>query len=723
MTVAVDELLSALNPRQREAVVKSHGPLLVLAGAGSGKTRVITYRIAYLLAAEGVAPEEILAVTFTNKAAGEMKRRIAALLPAAVRVPSYLGTFHSICARMLRRDGPRIGIRSDFAIFDSADSIALLREAMRELGIPEERRSAREFHAAISAAKNRSRMDGDSALDEIALRLFSAYQSKLRRANGLDFDDLLTEAVRLLESDPAYLDRAQDRHRFILVDEYQDTNFPQYRIVQLLASRERNLCVVGDDDQSIYAFRGADVGNILRFERDYPEAQVVILEQNYRSTQNILDGASSVILNNPRRRPKILITDRGAGERVVWRKTTDEEGEARSVCAALLEERRRGRSLSDCAVLYRTHAQSRPIEEALRRQTLPYLLVGGVRFYERKEVKDLLSYLRLVRNRADDWAFVRAIGVPPRGFGGTSASRLSALAAEQRISLFEAARGLEQESVRFPAPARRGLQDFIDLIEGVAANEKEGPSRLLRRLIEAAGFIEMLKKDQSSEAEERVANVWELVAAAQEAEEAGNGLSEFLDGVALLSEADEVPPAREGGEAPPDGGKVVLMTLHCAKGLEFGAVLMPGMEEGLFPHSRSLTDSKEMEEERRLCYVGMTRAKERLILFSAQARRLYGSVRFASPSRFLAEIPPTVLEVCEEPAESRVWPLPLFGSRREGREDPQFPRGLLLRHPLWGVGRVESAEGRGEEKRVTVVFPIVGRKKLAVKFAQLERME
>lgn len=684
------DYLAALNTQQFQAVSTTEGPLLILAGAGSGKTRVITYRIAYLIEEKGVEPQGILSVTFTNKAADEMKERVAGLLGQRAR-GLWIGTFHAICVRILRQDIARVGRRGDFIIYDAADQRALVKDCMEELGINQEMYEPKAVARGISSLKNTLRepdaLQEDFGLDAKIARVYRLYQEKLKRLNALDFDDLLVETIRLCETVPDALSSYQESFRYIMVDEYQDTNHAQYRLIRLLSRGHRNICVVGDDDQGIYGFRGADVTNILEFEKDYPDAVVVTLSQNYRSTQTILTAASAIIQKNGRRRPKTLWTRNPQGMKVVLCQAPDEEKEAEEVFQAIERLRQRGgRDYGDVCILYRTHAQSRALEEAARRHGIPYLLVGSVRFYERKEIKDVLAYLRVLVAPDDTVSFQRIVNVPPRGIGEETTKKAEALAVEKGISLEEA---LSRCAGGLPPTQRKAVEAFLGVLCDLREKSRSASgglrtSELVALLLEKTGYQEALKKRPLPEAEERMGNLQELISAVEAFE---GDLPQFLDRVALFSDQDDL---KEGT------GAVTLMTLHCAKGLEFPVVFITGMEEGLFPHASALTNGKEMEEERRLCYVGMTRAREHLFLFSAERRRLYGSLRWNGPSRFLDEVPQDLVE-----------------------ENGVFSVGSSVIHPLWGKGVVMAAEGSGKGGRVTVSFPSVGTKKLAVKYARL----
>jgi DNA helicase-2/ATP-dependent DNA helicase PcrA len=723
---AASPLLAGLNPQQREAVLAAEGPVLILAGAGSGKTRVITTRIAHLVLERGVLPDSILAVTFTNKAAGEMRERAQAMLGGRA-LGAWIATFHSFCVRLLRREATAAGLRRDFLIYDEADQLAVVRQALRELDVSERLHPPRRVLSRISAAKNRPRRaraeapapeDGAFAAS-LHERIAARYAELLGRAAALDFDDLLLRAVALLAGDEAVRGAWQRRFRYLLVDEYQDTNRAQYELVRLLAGSSGNLTVVGDEDQSIYSWRGADLQNILDFEGDFPGARVLRLEQNYRSTQAILDAASALVAHNVQRKGKTLRAVNPRGEPVRLHQATDEYEEAAWVVDRVATLRGAGRA----AVLYRVNAQSRLFEEALLRLRVPYVVVGGVGFYERKEVKDLLAYLRLAVNPDDPVALRRVVNVPPRGIGERTLQEVERLAAERGVSPW-AAIGVAIDEARLPARASQPLARFRELLALLRAEaDRLGPRALLERILAASGYSASLAQEDSHESEERLANLAELLAAAAdyEAREAAPTVPGFLDRVSLLSELDVAK-----GDAP-----VVLMTLHAAKGLEFELVCLSGMEEGLVPHSRSLESLESLEEERRLCYVGMTRARERLLLSWAQSRQVFGQRRLSQPSRFLDEIPAQGVVRSGEPrwtSRPATAGAPLFPVRREARGEGAVPAagvdelrpGRRVRHPLFGVGTVLRCEGHGEDMKLTVAFPGAGAKRLVARYAGLE---
>ena len=748
------DLLSGLNAEQRDAVLKTEGPLLILAGAGSGKTRVIAHRIAYLVSEGFSDPDRILAVTFTNKAAAEMRSRVEALLGTDCR-SMWISTFHALCARLLRREAPHIGLSRDFVIYDSSDQLTLMKHVLREAGL-DGTLQPRVVLSRISHAKNRMEAAEGipgawSSRDEQVTKLFESYSKALREANALDFDDLLLKTVELFENSPSVRERYATKFRYVMVDEYQDTNRPQYLLVRHLASHH-NLCVVGDPDQSIYKWRGADLRNILDFEHDFPEVTTVRLERNYRSTQVILDAASAVISNNRNRKEKRLYTDRQGGAKIHYYRAGDDLDEAefvaRSSRTALHDDPE-----NSVAILYRTNAQSRTIEDALRRAGTPYRIIGNVRFYERKEIKDALAYLKLILNPHDDVSFRRVVNVPARGIGkgvmealeaiplpageATSAPLLSDLDPRVRNdSLWtRLLHGIDRRLL--PNRSLAALTAFRDLLVNLTTMAATEPISLaLGKVLDRSGYLQDLRDERSEEAEGRIENLLELVSAAREYESRTPepGLGGFVDQLSLLSDADE--------EAGSKNARVVMLTMHSAKGLEFPIVIISGLEEGLFPHSRSSDDDVELEEERRLCYVGITRAQRRLVLTSAARRRVFGDYQSTEPSRFVREIP---AELIEEVPSSFVIPQPSFsqfgGARRSGgsyrgrvREEPvayayededqsvpgDMKQGARVRHPKFGVGTIVSVEPRDDDTKLVVRFLSVGQKTLMARFAKLE---
>jgi DNA helicase-2/ATP-dependent DNA helicase PcrA len=742
------KLIHNLNPHQKEAVLHGEGPLLILAGAGSGKTRVIVHRIVHLIRKQRVSPRNILAVTFTNKAAAEMKERVEKLL-AGGEVP-LISTFHSTCVRILRREIHHLGYTANFAIYDDKDAERVLKDIIRERNLDEKKFTPRMFSSAIDECKNAGKGPedlpaGDPVSDTIA-RVYAAYQERLQRCNALDFGDLIMLTVRLFESHPEILDHYRERFQWILVDEYQDTNPIQYRLVRLLAGERMNLCVVGDDDQSIYRWRGADIRNILDFEKDFPGVMVVKLEQNYRSTQTILTAAGKVVEKNRGRKGKTLWTENPSGERIVHRRLDNEREEARFVSREIERHLNRGGAPSDIAVFYRTNAQSRVLEDALMGSGVSYQMVGGMRFYERMEIKDILAYLKSLDNPADEVSLKRIINTPPRGIGGATFDKVADLAASQNIPFIQALREAAAGTLLSKGP-RSKLTEFVNLMDGFAALVETLPlPELAARIIKESGYEARLKEDRTEEAKDRLDNLRELLAALDDFERIGEekGLSSFLEQVALISDMGRGERNRES---------VTLMTLHAAKGLEFPLVFMTGMEERLFPHVRALDDPEQMEEERRLCYVGMTRARERLYLTNARRRHFYGQEQFNSPSRFLGDIPKELLEVPEDqqagfgwgssPTRSdhgakKGWDEVVEYSRNQAQapvadafpdnevqvipEGDEIYIGMRVRHAKFGPGTIRKIEGTGDNAKVIVWFESAGPKKLLLRFAGLERI-
>jgi ATP-dependent DNA helicase UvrD/PcrA len=714
--------LEELNERQREAVTAPEGPTLVLAGAGSGKTRVIVYRIAYLIAARRVEADAILAVTFTNKAAEEMRRRVRELLGelASDRAsePSSdpaVHTFHALSLRLLRRFGDELGLPRGFTVYGEDDRRALLRRVCRELNVSERELPLSRVAAAVSASKNDAfapSMAGPDPFLRAVTAVAERYQRELESNGALDFDDLLLRALELLECSARAQSYAARRFRHVLVDEYQDTNRIQYRLLRLLAPHG-NVFVVGDEDQSIYNFRGADLRNILDFERDFAGGRVVKLEVNYRSTGAILRAAGGVIRNNRERKGKNLVASLEEGELLVLREAEDDREEAAQVAETILELRRRAEGRVDggpgairVAVLLRTHAQTRVLEEELVRRSIPHQVVGGLRFYERREIKDALSYLRLLLNRSDDGSFRRVVNVPPRGVGPATVALIEHRARERRSSLWEASLELlggDELSGR----ARLGLRGLADLVEGLTPRlPPQAPSRALQMVLDTSGLLATIEAEGESAARDRKENLDQLVSSAVEYEqrEEAPSLSGFLDAVRLLTDADSI-------ETPLP---CLLMTIHAAKGLEFDAVFLPGLEEGLFPHVRASGDKRALEEERRLFYVALTRARKRLFLSYARARRASYQMSARPPSRFLSEIPPEVLKTSSLPV-SPDSPGPASSKRRSA-----IRPGAVVAHKIFGEGRVVDASGSGRDRKVTVIFDKAGRKRLLEQYAGLE---
>ncbi|MDQ3069546.1 MAG: UvrD-helicase domain-containing protein [Acidobacteriota bacterium] len=762
------DFLTSLNPAQQEAVLHAKGPLLILAGAGSGKTRVITTRIAYLIGDGHATPDEVLAVTFTNKAAEEMRERVKALIGEdGSRV--WLSTFHSLCARLLRREAPAIGLTRDFVIYDSSDQMSVIKQGMKSLGIDDKLLPPRQALSRISAAKNRMEGPGDiqtaswNLREQQVAKIYEYYLRVLTDSNALDFDDLLLKTVELFETSEPVRNKYAQRFKYVLVDEYQDTNRPQYMLVKRLAGIHRNLCVVGDPDQSIYKWRGADMRNLRDFEDDFPEAATVRLEQNYRSTQVILDAASAVISRNRNRKEKRLWTDKEGGQPIVYFRGGDELEEADFI-TKVIRQARSHEAGTLAAVLYRTNAQSRAIEDALMRDAIPYKVIGGVRFYERKEIKDALAYLKLVINPHDDVSLRRVVNVPARGVGKAVIDAVEKIEPDDNSDLspllsagldeVKSARSLWARLVvavdrKLLQPrALASLKAFRDLIVELSDSARhDSVSIAIGKMLDRSGYLKDLREERSEEAEARIENLMELVSASREYEQRDQdaSLGGFVDRLSLLSETDE--------ESGNKNARVWLMTLHAAKGLEFPVVVLAGLEEGLFPHSRSAEDEDELEEERRLCYVGITRARERLFLTSAARRRVFGEYQSTEPSRFIDEIPVNLIERMEPawsgssgsgrmnyPRTFETRPNPYgrragsgYGKAREREETRTYDyasedqssasglrKGMRVRHQQFGLGTVTDIEDHGDDYKVTVRFNTAGLKKLLAKYARLE---
>jgi len=718
------DVLSDLNPAQRDAVQHTEGPLLILAGPGSGKTRVIAHRIAYLVSHEEVHPYRIVAVTFTNKAAREMRLRVEGLLGEAGG-PALLGTFHAVCARILRVDGEAAGVERDFTIFDDADQQALMRRVLEELAVDPRKFPPRAILSAISRAKSELATPQAFAASvgdyfgEVVSRAYARYQDALEEHHGLDFDDIIMRTVTLLRDVDAVREQYQQRFLHVLIDEFQDTNVAQYVLARQLAGGHGNICVVGDPDQSIYSWRSADIRNILNFERDYPGAKVVYLEQNYRSSQNILDSAHAVISANEQRKEKRLWTERGAGEPIVVYEAYNDLEEADFVAGEVRTLAKDGHALSDIAVMYRTNAQSREVEEALIRETIPYRLVGGTRFYERKEVKDVIAYLRLIHNPLDRIAFRRVVNVPPRGIGAKTLEELERWSESLDLPPYAALQLLAQD--RQPRPHRLGtrasgaLLEFLELLDGLVAAGKRMPvAELMSEVLDATKYRRYLVGEYGDE--EGMArweeNIQQLITLGAEYEDLdpAEALPLLLEHVALVSDADEYDEQADA---------VTLITLHAAKGLEFPAVFIVGMEEGVLPHIRSFDDPTQLEEERRLCYVGITRAKERLYLVRAFRRQLMGQSQHNPPSRFLRDLPEQALA---SRRSRRDEALEARRPRKAVPSDAVFAAGDHVRHDRFGDGVVVSCTVTPDDQEVTVAFSGgAGVKKLLLSYAPLEK--
>jgi ATP-dependent DNA helicase UvrD/PcrA len=715
VTVASPDLyLADLNPAQREAVLATEGPVLVVAGAGSGKTRVLTYRIAHLVAAVGVKPQEILAITFTNKAAGEMRERVEAVVGDIARTMWVL-TFHSACGRILRREAPRLGYRSNFTIYDQADQVRLVKQCLEELDRDPKRFVPRGIHTQISNAKNQLvspeeyRTRVGSFYDQTVADVYELYQQRLFASNAVDFDDLLMLTVTILERFPEARTKWQKAFRYVLVDEYQDTNHAQYRLLQLLAGEHKNVFAVGDPDQSIYAFRGADIRNIMEFERDFGGARQIALEQNYRSTNAVLRAANAVISQNRERKPKNLWSELPDGDPVRVIEVEDEHAEARFVAAEIAGLGDEGFSGAEIAIFYRTNAQSRVLEDILVRQDIPYQVIGGPKFYERAEVKDAIAYLQVIDNPFDAISLTRIANRPRRGIGDASLARLQTYADAQGLSLWEALEHPEEAGCG-GAPLK-AIDRFRTLMQSLMSGALELPvPELLERVLEQSGYLEALEAERTIEAQGRTENLLELVGVAREYQETAEnpGLSEFLQQISLYSDQDDIAEERS---------LVTLMTLHNAKGLEFRAVFLIGMEEGVFPHSRSI-EEQGLEEERRLAYVGITRAKERLVLTHAAARSLWGSRGYNMPSRFLDELPQEEIERDRlRPASWTGYGSPTVSVRRDA---PSLSTGDSVRHSTLGEGVVTAI---GADGVVTVRFADDGvERRLMLDYAPLEKV-
>lgn len=752
---------------QKEAVKKTDGPLLIMAGAGSGKTKVLTHRIAYLMAEKQVAPWNILAITFTNKAAREMKERVEKLLgPAAEDI--WISTFHSMCVRILRRDIDRIGMNRNFTILDTTDQLSVIKNILKDRNIDPKKFEPRTILGTISSAKNELMNPEQYAkqplgpYEQQVAEIYKDYQKRLKKNQALDFDDLIMTTIHLFKRVPEVLEYYQRKFQYIHVDEYQDTNRAQYTLVNLLADRLKNLCVVGDSDQSIYRWRGADIANILSFEKDYPNAEVVLLEQNYRSTKRILEAANRVIDNNIGRKKKNLWTENDEGQKIIHYQADSEKSEAQFVVGKMRELMRQNpsRTLGDFAILYRTNAQSRVMEEMLLMSNINYTIVGGTKFYDRKEIKDILAYLRLIANPDDDISLQRIVNVPKRGIGATTVDKIANYATQHDISIYTAL--AEVDLIGVSGRATSQLKEFRSLIEGyVQMQEYISVTELVEEVLEKSGYREMLKADKTIESQSRLENIDEFLSVTKNFEEKydDKSLVAFLTDLALVADIDkldEEDPAQQEG--------VILMTLHAAKGLEFPVVFLIGMEEGVFPHSRSLFEEAEMEEERRLAYVGITRAEEQLFITNAQMRTLFGRTNINPPSRFIKEIPEELLESEEnKEATSRPTPFggrgssfgggsasPFGGSSAAGRARAASPasqtarrttapsRGLTAtggesldwmvgdkaEHKKWGVGTVVSVKGDGDGKELDIAFPSpTGIKRLLAKFAPVTKVQ
>ncbi|MGJ7833792.1 DNA helicase PcrA [Enterococcus faecium] len=739
------ELLNGMNPRQKEAVLHTDGPLLLMAGAGSGKTRVLTHRIAYLIEEKEVNPWNILAITFTNKAAKEMKERVNAIL-ASGGEDVWVSTFHSMCVRILRRDVDFIGYNRNFTIIDSSEQLTLMKRILKELNIDPKKYDPRSILGTISQAKNSLQTPQDFAkmqgsyYEEIAAKCYAAYQKELQYNQCMDFDDLIMNTIRLFEEHPDSLTYYQNKFHYIHVDEYQDTNHAQYTLVNLLAGRFRNLCVVGDADQSIYGWRGADMQNILDFEKDYPDAAVILLEQNYRSTKNILSAANQVIENNSNRKPKNLWTENKEGNKITYYRADNDRDETRFIVDRMQEEiRSNHRNYGDFAILYRTNAQSRVMEETLLKANIPYKMVGGHKFYDRKEIKDILAYLNVLANPQDSISFERIVNSPKRGIGPGSIEKLRSFASLHEWPLLEAAQNVDLANIGGKAGQQLGafgemIQEVTQMIPYLTVTE------LTKEVLDRSGYLEDLKIQNTLEAQARIENLEEFLTVTQEfdkqfeqqneedADAPEEKLTVFLNDLALVSDIDNLEE---------DASQVTLMTLHAAKGLEFPVVFLIGLEEGVFPLSRALMEESELEEERRLAYVGITRAEEALYLTNAFSRTLYGRTQYNRPSRFVEEIDQELLEI--EGMRPTPKKTPVFAKKTAaysykqpetavvssksatGGEKNSWKPGDKVKHKKWGLGTVVRVSGTSKDLELDVAFPSQGVKRLLAAFAPIEK--
>ena len=721
------QLTKHLNAPQAEAVTHYSGPLLILAGAGSGKTRVLAYRMGYLIREIGVSPFNILAITFTNKAAKEMKERVDLLIGRKADA-MWICTFHSACVRILRKDIRHLGYDTNFVIYDSADQQTLIKLCSKELNIDDKRFSPRALAAGISQAKNRLlepqafENQANDYFQQTVSKVYQLYQARLKANNAMDFDDLIMKTVILFQQYPEVLEYYQNRFEYILIDEYQDTNHAQYSLVNLLAEKNRNLCVVGDDDQSVYRFRGADIQNILDFERDYPEAKVVRLEQNYRSTKTILEAANEVIRNNSGRKEKRLWTENAGGSQISVFTAQDEHQEAYYIARKIVEGHDlHDRSYHNFAVLYRTNAQSRVIEDIFMRNNIPYTIIGGLKFYERKEIKDILAYLRIISNPLDGVGLARVVNVPRRGIGDASLAKIAEYAGPLRMDMFTAM-GQAEDVPGLANRTVRPLQQFVSLIEELRTRKDElAVTSLTKEVLDRSGYLRELEAEQSIEAQTRIENLNEFLTVTAEYDKNGSeaSLEEFLTGVSLVADVDNLDDKSD---------TVVLMTMHSAKGLEFPVVFMIGMEEGIFPHSRSMLEEAELEEERRLCYVGITRSREELYLINAWKRTLYGNYMHNSPSRFVVEIPDHLMQregVDQDIVEAKAGTAAGRAQSAAGATGHgsigSYSLSDKVEHTKWGQGVVVSVKGEGGDAEISVAFPGLGIKTLVAKYAPLKK--
>ncbi|KRL91490.1 ATP-dependent DNA helicase PcrA [Lactobacillus kalixensis DSM 16043] len=752
INMSKESILAGLNPQQKQAVETTEGPLLVVAGAGSGKTSVLTRRIAYLVEEHNVAPWSILAITFTNKAASEMREREQKLLgPAAESI--WMSTFHALCVRILRRDADKIDYSHNFSIADSAEQLTLVKHIEKDLNINPKMYDPRAILSAISNGKNdlltpeAFAMSASSPFEKMTAKVYEEYQRRLKRDEIMDFDDLIMQTLVLFKKDPATLHYYQNKFRYILVDEYQDTNQAQYELTHALAAQYKNICVVGDADQSIYGWRGANMENIMNFEEDYKKdgVQTVKLEQNYRSTGHILSAANSVIKNNQNRKAKNLWTDQGDGQKITYYKAQSGDDEAHFIISKVKEEVDKDkRKYKDFAVLYRTNAQSRTVEEAFVKSNIPYQIVGGHKFYDRKEIKDIMSYLKLIANPADTMSLNRIINTPKRGIGAATVDKLLAFADEKQINALEAMDNVDQSTISTRAAAK--LKDFaVKLHDAIAYAQNNSVTGLTEKILEDFDYTSTLKAEHTIEADTRLENLDEFLSVTKRfddhyepEDDDSNQLSDFLAEVSLLSDQDDIDN---------DDNQVTLMTLHAAKGLEFPVVFLIGMEDGLFPLSRSMMDESQLEEERRLAYVGITRAKEKLYLTNAYSRMMYGRTQNNPSSRFLDEIDQKDLDIensagvsgnafiggnyqaqaapfakADERARAQVYTTAKKASGAVGAEKKGWHVGDQVEHKAWGLGVVTKVSGEGEDKELDIAFAKVGAKRLLAAFAPIKKV-
>lgn len=741
------DYLKGLNDRQKEAVLHGEGPLLILAGAGSGKTRVLTHKIAYLIEKRGIYPGNILAITFTNKAANEMKERIENLLAGDVE-DIWMGTFHSVCVRILRRDIDKIGYERSFSIYDRDDQITLIKECIKEMDLDREKFRESSVLATISHLKDKM-ISPDTYINEnysnYYLRnvgeLYALYQKKLKQNNALDFDDLIIKAVELLNAASEVADYYQRKFQYVFVDEFQDTNSSQYELIKILTRKYKNICVVGDPDQSIYGWRGADITNILNFEKDFENTTTILLEQNYRSTKNILNVANNIIENNKARMEKALWTENEEGNKVVVERLLDEKEEAEFVARKIEELLEEGYSLNDMAILYRTNAQSRPFEQSLHQRGIRYKLVGGVKFYDRKEIKDIIAYLRVIQNPADDISLKRIINVPKRGIGKSTIEKLEQAASEKNENMYNIL--AEVDSVKgISTRAKNSINNFVDLINSFRAlSETMSVDDFIEHVVYKIGYIEELEKEGTIEAQSRLENIKEFISVALDfvVSKPEGTLEDFLANISLLSDVDKTEDVENS---------VTMLTAHSAKGLEFPVVFLVGMEEGLFPIARALEDDLELEEERRLCYVAVTRAEEKLFITFTRIRTIYGRTGYSEASRFLREIPEELIESStintldsrkkfvkvvdyteEAYSNTTAYTRPVVNSEALKPKADKFSAkvdksgisiGTKVNHKKWGQGTIVQLKDKNEDKEIVVAFDSVGLKKLLLSLAPIE---